>query len=156
VCRHRTPGVARRCRPWATEKWMAEARGIRRSPASDPAVGPVTNPAGWDAHWMTHRCSTVDGAVAMTKTPLPTRRSTAARTRRVTVESLTSWSRSVAVVITPWWAASHVVEAVGRSDIEDPPERVVVEGCREGDGTGASPTIRVPRPDFSGTKHSDR
>ena len=86
VWRQRTPGSSARWTPWRTEKWSADARGIRRSPASEPAVGPVTNPPGWAARQ--------DGAALLERRAAP-RRSTNTPLRRRAAARRRSSRRSI-------------------------------------------------------------
>ena len=114
--------------------------GIRRSPASVPAVGPVTKPAGWAAH--------SDGAALLERRAAPTaidehalgdaaQHAGVERGGRC-VERPTLVRRAArAVVMTPWWAASHVAARPAvRSDI------AVLLGRRARGGCRCRPTVR--------------
>ncbi len=117
--------------PCWVEKCSAEERGIRRSPASMPAVGPVTKPPGWAADSTAQRCSSVTGAVRSRTRPWRhvARRRASTRRWRVAVAP-TPCSRSLAAVITPWWSASQRVDRAGRSAIGPPRVHRKGGGCR--------------------------
>src|SRR6188472_1545426 len=140
---------------------------MRRSPRSDPAVGPVTNPDGWAAHRQAQRCSRLEGDDSITNTLLCSARSTPLLISLNRVLRPTPCVFNWAVVMTPWWSASHFKAAGVRSDMDGSSHEcgagmsvraTVPEGCAPrglpspgrgrntpGDGNLGSGVLAVPR-----------